>query len=137
MFDRLAIPFGLVFCRVGYRRVAIPGVPFGDERGVFPNVEGRRKREQYSLFFGSASLRSLCENLFVIRPRRRHVKRMPRGSADHGKNAEPALGAPRKEPFRVAQYFVPWFEGESNPGLCPSAFASSFDSPSLVPRGTE
>ena len=32
---------GLVFRSVGYRGIAIPGVPFDAKRGVFPNREGR------------------------------------------------------------------------------------------------
>lgn len=35
------LPCGLVFRSVGYRGVPIPGVPFDERRGVFPNVEGR------------------------------------------------------------------------------------------------
>src|SRR5262249_25152220 len=31
----------LVLRSVGYRGVALPGVPFDDDRGVIPNVEGR------------------------------------------------------------------------------------------------
>ncbi len=35
------IPVGLVFRSVGYRGVAIPGVPFDERRGVVPNEGGR------------------------------------------------------------------------------------------------
>lgn len=35
------IPAGLVFRSVGYRGVALPGVPFHEKWGVIPNVEGR------------------------------------------------------------------------------------------------
>ena len=35
------IPVGLVFRSVGYRGVAIPGVPFDERRGVVPNAAGR------------------------------------------------------------------------------------------------
>jgi ferredoxin/flavodoxin---NADP+ reductase len=35
------IPCGLVLRSVGYRGVALPGVPFHESRGVIPNVEGR------------------------------------------------------------------------------------------------
>jgi ferredoxin--NADP+ reductase len=35
------VPVGLVFRSVGYRGVAIPGVPFDPAHGVFPNAEGR------------------------------------------------------------------------------------------------
>jgi ferredoxin--NADP+ reductase len=35
------IPCGLVLRSVGYRGVALPGVPFDERRGVIPNVEGR------------------------------------------------------------------------------------------------
>ncbi|MBI5092089.1 MAG: FAD-dependent oxidoreductase [Candidatus Hydrogenedentes bacterium] len=32
---------GLIFRSVGYRGIAIPGVPFDEKRGVFPNTNGR------------------------------------------------------------------------------------------------
>lgn len=35
------IPCGLVFRSIGYRGVAIPGVPFDERAGVFPNDQGR------------------------------------------------------------------------------------------------
>ena len=35
------MPVGLVFRSVGYRGVAIPGVPFDERRGVIPNEAGR------------------------------------------------------------------------------------------------
>ncbi len=35
------IPAGLVFRSVGYRGVALPGVPFHEKWGVIPNIEGR------------------------------------------------------------------------------------------------
>jgi ferredoxin--NADP+ reductase len=35
------IPCGIVLRSVGYRGVALPGVPFDEGRGVIPNVEGR------------------------------------------------------------------------------------------------
>jgi ferredoxin--NADP+ reductase len=35
------IPCGLVLRSVGYRGVALPGVPFDERRGVIPNEEGR------------------------------------------------------------------------------------------------
>jgi ferredoxin--NADP+ reductase len=35
------IPCGLVFRSVGYRGVALPGLPFHESRGVIPNLEGR------------------------------------------------------------------------------------------------
>jgi ferredoxin--NADP+ reductase len=38
---REVIPCSLVLRSVGYRGVALPGVPFDDDRGVIPNVEGR------------------------------------------------------------------------------------------------
>jgi ferredoxin--NADP+ reductase len=38
---REAIPCGLVLRSVGYRGVALPGVPFDEGRGVIPNAEGR------------------------------------------------------------------------------------------------
>jgi ferredoxin--NADP+ reductase len=39
--ERETIPCGLVLRSVGYRGVALPGVPFDESRGVIPNVEGR------------------------------------------------------------------------------------------------
>ena len=40
--DRIeVIPCGIVLRSVGYRGVALPGVPFDEGRGVIPNVEGR------------------------------------------------------------------------------------------------
>jgi ferredoxin--NADP+ reductase len=36
-----SIPVDLVFRSVGYRGIAIAGLPFDDRRGVIPNVEGR------------------------------------------------------------------------------------------------
>jgi ferredoxin--NADP+ reductase len=38
---REVIPCGLVFRSVGYRGVALPGVPFDEENGVIPNDRGR------------------------------------------------------------------------------------------------
>ena len=35
------LPCGLVFRSVGYRGVALQGVPFDEKRGVIPNLEGR------------------------------------------------------------------------------------------------
>jgi len=35
------LPCGLVFRSVGYRGVPIPGVPFDEEQGIFPNIGGR------------------------------------------------------------------------------------------------
>ena len=39
--ERERIPASLVLRSVGYRGVSLPGVPFDDDRGVIPNVEGR------------------------------------------------------------------------------------------------
>jgi ferredoxin/flavodoxin---NADP+ reductase len=39
--ERETIPAGLVFRSVGYRGVALPGVPFDESRGVVPNDRGR------------------------------------------------------------------------------------------------
>jgi ferredoxin/flavodoxin---NADP+ reductase len=39
--ERETIPCGLLLRSVGYRGVALPGVPFDESRGVVPNVEGR------------------------------------------------------------------------------------------------
>jgi ferredoxin--NADP+ reductase len=38
---RETIPCGLVFRSVGYRGVALPGIPFDEEAGVIPNDRGR------------------------------------------------------------------------------------------------
>lgn len=35
------IPCGLLFRSIGYRGIAIPGIPFDERRGVLPNVGGR------------------------------------------------------------------------------------------------
>lgn len=35
------LPVGLVFRSIGYKGVALPGVPFDEQRGVIPNAEGR------------------------------------------------------------------------------------------------
>ncbi|HWE83127.1 MAG TPA: FAD-dependent oxidoreductase, partial [Gaiellaceae bacterium] len=39
--ERETIPCGIVLRSVGYRGVALPGVPFDEGRGVIPNREGR------------------------------------------------------------------------------------------------
>jgi ferredoxin--NADP+ reductase len=39
--ERETIPCGLVLRSVGYRGVALPGVPFDHDRGVIPNADGR------------------------------------------------------------------------------------------------
>jgi ferredoxin/flavodoxin---NADP+ reductase len=39
--ERETIPCGIVLRSVGYRGVALPGVPFDESRGVIPNSEGR------------------------------------------------------------------------------------------------
>jgi len=39
------IPCGVVFRSVGYRGVAIPGVPFDEKGGIIPNLEGRVTRD--------------------------------------------------------------------------------------------
>ncbi|MHB8468258.1 MAG: FAD-dependent oxidoreductase [Gaiellaceae bacterium] len=39
--ERETLPAGIVFRSVGYRGVALPGVPFDDARGVIPNEAGR------------------------------------------------------------------------------------------------
>jgi ferredoxin--NADP+ reductase len=35
------LPCGLVVTSIGYRGRALPGVPFDDQRGIYPNFEGR------------------------------------------------------------------------------------------------
>jgi ferredoxin--NADP+ reductase len=39
--ERETIPCGIVLRSVGYRGVALPGVPFDEGRGTIPNAEGR------------------------------------------------------------------------------------------------
>jgi len=39
--ELVELPCGLVFRSIGYKGIAMPGVPFDERRGVFPNVEGR------------------------------------------------------------------------------------------------
>jgi ferredoxin--NADP+ reductase len=39
--ERETIPCGIVLRSVGYRGVALPGVPFDEGRGVIPNADGR------------------------------------------------------------------------------------------------
>jgi ferredoxin/flavodoxin---NADP+ reductase len=39
--ERETIPCGIVLRSVGYRGVALPGVPFDESRGVIPNADGR------------------------------------------------------------------------------------------------
>jgi ferredoxin--NADP+ reductase len=39
--EHVEIPAGLVFRSIGYKGIAIPGVPFDEKRGVFPNTLGR------------------------------------------------------------------------------------------------
>jgi ferredoxin/flavodoxin---NADP+ reductase len=39
--ERETIPCGLILRSVGYRGVALPGLPFDDDRGVIPNADGR------------------------------------------------------------------------------------------------
>ena len=45
------IPTGLVFRSVGYRGVPIPGLPFDEQQGIVPNVEGRVLRNGQPLPF--------------------------------------------------------------------------------------
>lgn len=39
--ERETLPVGLVFRAVGYRGIAVPGIPFDERRGIIPNAEGR------------------------------------------------------------------------------------------------
>lgn len=39
--ERFELEAGILFRSIGYRGVPIPGVPFDDKRGIFPNIEGR------------------------------------------------------------------------------------------------
>lgn len=39
--EKYELDAGILFRSIGYRGVPIPGVPFDDKRGIFPNSEGR------------------------------------------------------------------------------------------------
>lgn len=39
--EKITLPVGLVFRSIGYKGVALPGVPFDDRAGVIPNAQGR------------------------------------------------------------------------------------------------
>ena len=39
--EKITLPVGLVFRSIGYKGLALPGVPFDDKAGVIPNAEGR------------------------------------------------------------------------------------------------
>jgi ferredoxin--NADP+ reductase len=39
--ERETIQTGLLFRAIGYRGIALPGVPFDEQRGLIPNEEGR------------------------------------------------------------------------------------------------
>lgn len=39
--EKITLPVGLVFRSIGYKGVALPGVPFDDKAGVIPNDHGR------------------------------------------------------------------------------------------------
>lgn len=39
--EKITIPVGLVFRSIGYKGVALPGVPFDEKGGIIPNIEGR------------------------------------------------------------------------------------------------
>ena len=65
--ERETIPCSLVLRSVGYRGVALPGVPFDDDRGVIPNEEGR------VVGAGGEPIPGLyCSGLDQARPERRH-----------------------------------------------------------------
>ena len=65
--ERETIPCGLVLRSVGYRGVALPGVPFDDGRGVIPNDERPRPRRGRR-----ADRRPVLRRLDQARPERRH-----------------------------------------------------------------
>jgi len=46
------IPAGLIFHSIGYRGVALPGIPFNDRWGIIPNQNGRVILEDGSLMVG-------------------------------------------------------------------------------------
>lgn len=39
--ERIELPAGILFRSIGYRGIPLPGLPFDDKRGVFPNTDGR------------------------------------------------------------------------------------------------
>lgn len=39
------LPCGLIFRSIGYRGIPIPGVPFDEQKGIFPNQKGRVLKE--------------------------------------------------------------------------------------------
>ncbi len=43
--DLLTLDTGIVFRSIGYRGTPMPGVPFDDARGIFPNTDGRIMKE--------------------------------------------------------------------------------------------
>jgi ferredoxin--NADP+ reductase len=46
--ERETLPAGIVFRSVGYRGVALPGLPFDDSRGTIPNEGGRVGERVYA-----------------------------------------------------------------------------------------
>lgn len=39
--EKIELEAGILFRSIGYRGVPLPGLPFDDKRGIFPNVDGR------------------------------------------------------------------------------------------------
>ena len=65
--EREIIPCGIVLRSVGYRGVALPGVPFDESRGTIPNDRGPHPRRRRR-----AGSRPLLRRLDQARPERRH-----------------------------------------------------------------
>ncbi len=45
--EHVEIPAGLIFRSIGYKGIPMPGVPFDEKRGVFPNEKGRIRPGMY------------------------------------------------------------------------------------------
>ena len=46
------LPCGLIFRSIGYKGIALEGVPFDDQRGVIPNCEGRLINSASAVLYG-------------------------------------------------------------------------------------
>jgi ferredoxin--NADP+ reductase len=47
--ETLELETGLLFRSIGYRGIAMPGLPFDEQRGLFPNMDGRILENQLAL----------------------------------------------------------------------------------------
>ena len=99
--EREMIPCGLVLRSVGYRGVALPGVPFDESRGMIPNADGRILDAD-----GAPVPGPLLRRLDQARPERRHRheqegRRRDRRPPARGCRSRPAparRGRPRGAP---------------------------------------